>query len=140
MGSGSSLVDVFGVCGVGIDYVEQAMKLWVVDDAKFEQFLALETPVKVLIFTVKGCLYCSEMVSVLDELVEPYRKQASFGRIDALETKLTLANGVTSVPLLIAYRSDGSVIDTLLGLRDKLAVENWIKRLIKIHKFNKVKS
>jgi thioredoxin-like negative regulator of GroEL len=132
MGTGGAVAGVSGVCGVGILCVERTkMKLYRVNDVNFKRFIELETPVKVLLFETRQCLYCKVMRTVLDEIGDEYAGRVSFGRIDALSSTLGGQLGISAVPLLAAYISETHLVDTMLGAKGLPAVKQWIDEVLK---------
>lgn len=98
-------------------------------DANFEELLS-SNKVVVADFWATWCGPCKAMGPSIDELSAEYEGQALIGKVDVEENNdLAEKYAIRSVPTLIFFK-DGEMVDKVVGLQPKAAIEAKIKDLL----------
>jgi thioredoxin 1 len=98
-------------------------------DANFEELLS-SNKVVVADFWATWCGPCKAMGPSIDELAAQYEGQALIGKVDVEENNdLAEKYAIRSVPTLIFFK-DGEMVDKVVGLQPKAAIEAKIKDLL----------
>ena len=98
-------------------------------DANFEELLS-SNKVVVADFWATWCGPCKAMGPSIDELAAEYEGQALIGKVDVEENNdLAEKYAIRSVPTLIFFK-DGEMVDKVVGLQTKVAIEAKIKELL----------
>ena len=98
-------------------------------DANFEELLS-SNKVVVADFWATWCGPCKAMGPSIDELAAEYEGQALIGKVDVEENNdLAEKYAIRSVPTLIFFK-DGEMVDKVVGLQPKAAIEAKIKDLL----------
>ena len=98
-------------------------------DANFDELLS-SNKVVVADFWATWCGPCKAMGPSIDELAAEYEGQALIGKVDVEENNdLAEKYAIRSVPTLIFFK-DGEMVDKLVGLQPKAAIEAKIKALL----------
>ena len=98
-------------------------------DANFEELLS-SNKVVVADFWATWCGPCKAMGPSIDELAAEYEGQALIGKVDVEENNdLAEKYAIRSVPTLIFFK-DGEMVDKVVGLQPKAAIEANIKDLL----------
>ena len=102
-------------------------------DANFEELLS-SNKVVVADFWATWCGPCKAMGPSIDELATEYEGKALIGKVDVEENNdLAEKYAIRSVPTIIFFK-DGEMVDKVVGLQPKAALEAKIKELIEILK------
>ncbi len=98
-------------------------------DANFDELLS-SNKVVLADFWATWCGPCKAMGPSIDELAEQYEGQVLIGKVD-VEENVDLAEkyAIRSVPTLIFFK-DGEMVDKVVGLQSKAALEAKIKALL----------
>lgn len=98
-------------------------------DANFDELLSLNKVV-VADFWATWCGPCKAMGPSIDELAVEYEGKALIGKVDVEENNdLAEKYAIRSVPTLIFFK-DGEMVDKVVGLQPKAAIEAKIKDLL----------
>lgn len=98
-------------------------------DANFDELLN-SNKVVVADFWATWCGPCKAMGPSIDELSAEYEGQALIGKVDVEENNdLAEKYAIRSVPTLIFFK-DGEMVDKVVGLQPKAAIEAKIKDLL----------
>ncbi len=98
-------------------------------DANFDELLS-SNKVVVADFWATWCGPCKAMGPSIDELAAQYEGQALIGKVDVEENNdLAEKYAIRSVPTLIFFK-DGEMVDKVVGLQPKAAIEAKIKDLL----------
>ena len=98
-------------------------------DANFDELLS-SNKVVVADFWATWCGPCKAMGPSIDELATEYEGQALIGKVDVEENNdLAEKYAIRSVPTLIFFK-DGEMVDKVVGLQTKGAIEAKIKELL----------
>ena len=98
-------------------------------DANFDELLS-SNKVVVADFWATWCGPCKAMGPSIDELAAQYEGQALIGKVDVEENNdLAEKYAIRSVPTLIFFK-DGEMVDKVVGLQTKVAIEAKIKELL----------
>lgn len=98
-------------------------------DANFDELLS-SNKVVVADFWATWCGPCKAMGPSIDELAAEYEGQALIGKVDVEENNdLAEKYAIRSVPTLIFFK-DGEMVDKVVGLQPKAAIEAKIKALL----------
>ena len=98
-------------------------------DANFDELLS-SNKVVVADFWATWCGPCKAMGPSIDELATEYEGQALIGKVDVEENNdLAEKYAIRSVPTLIFFK-DGEMVDKVVGLQPKAAIEAKIKELL----------
>ena len=98
-------------------------------DANFDELLS-SNKVVVADFWATWCGPCKAMGPSIDELAAEYEGQALIGKVDVEENNdLAEKYAIRSVPTLIFFK-DGEMVDKVVGLQTKVAIEAKIKELL----------
>ena len=98
-------------------------------DANFDELLS-SNKVVVADFWATWCGPCKAMGPSIDELAAEYEGQALIGKVDVEENNdLAEKYAIRSVPTLIFFK-DGEMVDKVVGLQPKAAIEAKIKDLL----------
>lgn len=98
-------------------------------DANFDELLS-SNKVVVADFWATWCGPCKAMGPSIDELSAEYEGQALIGKVDVEENNdLAEKYAIRSVPTLIFFK-DGEMVDKVVGLQPKAAIEAKIKDLL----------
>ena len=98
-------------------------------DANFDELLS-SNKVVVADFWATWCGPCKAMGPSIDELAAEYEGQALIGKVDVEENNdLAEKYAIRSVPTLIFFK-DGDMVDKVVGLQPKAAIEAKIKALL----------
>ena len=98
-------------------------------DANFDELLS-SNKVVVADFWATWCGPCKAMGPSIDELSAEYEGQALIGKVDVEENNdLAEKYAIRSVPTLIFFK-DGEMVDKVVGLQPKAAIEVKIKDLL----------
>ncbi len=75
--------------------------------------------------------HCESVSAIVDELAKKYHDKMKFVRVNGDEnTNLTKTYQIDSYPTLRVFSQKNKVIMPLLGLRDKMQVEDYIKKAL----------
>lgn len=98
-------------------------------DANFDELLS-SNKVVLADFWATWCGPCKAMGPSIDELAVEYEGQALIGKVD-VEENVDLAEkyAIRSVPTIIFFK-DGEMVDKVVGLQSKAALEAKIKSLL----------
>ena len=98
-------------------------------DANFDELLS-SNKVVLADFWATWCGPCKAMGPSIDELAVEYDGQALIGKVD-VEENVDLAEkyAIRSVPTIIFFK-DGEMVDKVVGLQSKAALEAKIKSLL----------
>ena len=98
-------------------------------DANFDELLS-SNKVVVADFWATWCGPCKAMGPSIDELSAEYEGRALIGKVDVEENNdLAEKYAIRSVPTLIFFK-DGEMVDKVVGLQTKVAIEAKIKELL----------
>lgn len=98
-------------------------------DANFDELLS-SNKVVVADFWATWCGPCKAMGPSIDELATEYEGQALIGKVDVEENNdLAEKYAIRSVPTIIFFK-DGEMVDKVVGLQPKAAIEAKIKALL----------
>lgn len=98
-------------------------------DANFDELLS-SNKVVVADFWATWCGPCKAMGPSIDELATEYEGKALIGKVDVEENNdLAEKYAIRSVPTIIFFK-DGEMVDKVVGLQPKAALEAKIKELI----------
>lgn len=98
-------------------------------DANFDELLS-SNKVVVADFWATWCGPCKAMGPSIDELAAQYEGQALIGKVDVEENNdLAEKYAIRSVPTIIFFK-DGEMVDKVVGLQPKAAIEAKIKDLL----------
>lgn len=98
-------------------------------DANFDELLS-SNKVVVADFWATWCGPCKAMGPSIDELATEYEGKALIGKVDVEENNdLAEKYAIRSVPTLIFFK-DGEMVDKVVGLQPKAAIEAKIKALL----------
>ena len=98
-------------------------------DANFDELLS-SNKVVLADFWATWCGPCKAMGPSIDELAAEYEGQALIGKVDVEENNdLAEKYAIRSVPTLIFFK-DGEMVDKVVGLQSKAAIEAKIKELL----------
>lgn len=98
-------------------------------DANFDELLS-SNKVVVADFWATWCGPCKAMGPSIDELAVEYEGKALIGKVDVEENNdLAEKYAIRSVPTLIFFK-DGEMVDKVVGLQPKAAIEAKIKDLL----------
>ncbi len=98
-------------------------------DANFDELLS-SNKVVVADFWATWCGPCKAMGPSIDELSAEYEGKALIGKVDVEENNdLAEKYAIRSVPTLIFFK-DGEMVDKVVGLQPKAAIEAKIKALL----------
>lgn len=89
-----------------------------------------EKPVLVDFYS-KTSGHCDSVSAIVDELAKKYHDKIKFVRVNGDENpSLTKTYQIDSYPTLRVFSQKNKVIMPLLGLRDKMQVEDYIKKAL----------
>jgi thioredoxin-like negative regulator of GroEL len=75
--------------------------------------------------------HCDSVSAIVDELAKKYHDKMKFVRVNGDENpSLTKTYHIDTFPTLLVFSSKNKVIMPLLGLRDKMQVEDYIKKAL----------
>lgn len=98
-------------------------------DANFDELLS-SNKVVVADFWATWCGPCKAMGPSIDELATEYEGKALIGKVDVEENNdLAEKYAIRSVPTIIFFK-DGEMVDKVVGLQPKAALDAKIKELI----------
>ena len=98
-------------------------------DANFDELLS-SNKVVVADFWATWCGPCKAMGPSIDELSAEYEGKALIGKVDVEENNdLAEKYAIRSVPTIIFFK-DGEMVDKVVGLQPKAAIEAKIKALL----------
>lgn len=98
-------------------------------DANFDELLS-SNKVVVADFWATWCGPCKAMGPSIDELSAEYEGKALIGKVDVEENNdLAEKYAIRSVPTIIFFK-DGEMVDKVVGLQPKAAIEAKIKDLL----------
>lgn len=98
-------------------------------DANFDELLS-SNKVVVADFWATWCGPCKAMGPSIEELATEYEGKALIGKVDVEENNdLAEKYAIRSVPTIIFFK-DGEMVDKVVGLQPKAALEAKIKELI----------
>ena len=98
-------------------------------DANFDELLS-SNKVVVADFWATWCGPCKAMGPSIDELATEYEGKALIGKVDVEENNdLAEKYAIRSVPTIIFFK-DGEMVDKVVGLQPKAAIEAKIKALL----------
>ena len=98
-------------------------------DANFDELLS-SNKVVVADFWATWCGPCKAMGPSIDELAVEYEGKALIGKVDVEENNdLAEKYAIRSVPTIIFFK-DGEMVDKVVGLQPKAAIEAKIKDLL----------
>jgi len=108
---------------------EESSNLWTFDKGTLTSTTGLPMVVD---FSATWCPPCQQLKPVFEDLAEQNAGKVTMVSIDVDEyPEIASAFGVSSIPALFFIKSDGKVVKTLVGLRDKSEIESEIEKLAK---------
>ena len=106
-----------------------ASKLKELDEKNFKEFINQE--LAVISFWAPWCTACHRMMPILEGLMNHYKSKASFGKMNVAKNPgISSRYGVMSLPNILFFKK-GKVVDQIIGITSKKALEEKIKKIIK---------